>query len=116
MRETAKSENRLGLVNRIAVSIHHIAKFAGFCRVAFIFSEWKGRVVNRWYAAIDARCARPGPVHPVEPFENALPVSLGDAGTGEPSCHSMSAISWTVPSCHGIARSVSMSGAIAKSP
>jgi hypothetical protein len=61
VRETAKSENRIGLVNRIAVSIHHVAKFVGFCRVAFIFNEWKGRMVNRRYAAIDARCARPGP-------------------------------------------------------
>jgi hypothetical protein len=36
---TAKSENRIGLVNEIAVWIHHVAKFARFCPVAFIFDE-----------------------------------------------------------------------------
>jgi len=41
-------QNRIGLVNGIAVSIHHVVKFARFHRVAFILSEWKGRMVNRW--------------------------------------------------------------------
>src|SRR5579863_5995494 len=54
VRETAKSENRIGLVNRIAVSIHHVVKFAGFYRAAFIFSEWKGHMVNRWLCS--GRC------------------------------------------------------------
>ena len=40
----------------------------------------------------------------------------GDATTSEPSSQARSAITSTVPSCHGIGRSVSMSGFITKSP
>jgi hypothetical protein len=39
------------LVNRIAVSIHHVAKSARFCPVAFIFGEGAPRMVNGWCAA-----------------------------------------------------------------
>jgi hypothetical protein len=46
----AKSKNRIGLVNGIGVSIHHVVKSARFCRVAFIFGERARRMVNRWYA------------------------------------------------------------------
>ncbi len=40
----------------------------------------------------------------------------GEASTSEPSSQARSAISITVPSCHGTGRSVSMSGTITKSP
>jgi hypothetical protein len=36
------------LVNRNAVSIHHVANSARFCPVAFIFCECRTRMVNRW--------------------------------------------------------------------
>jgi hypothetical protein len=38
------------LVNRNAVSIHHVANTEPFCRVAFIFDERRTPMVNRWYA------------------------------------------------------------------
>jgi hypothetical protein len=44
------------LVNGNGFSIHHVAKSARFCRVAFIFGERRARMVNRWCAA--ARRAR----------------------------------------------------------
>jgi hypothetical protein len=56
-RQPAKSENRIGLVNEIAVSIHHVVKSARFYPVAFIFDERRQRMVNRWYAALKARSA-----------------------------------------------------------
>jgi hypothetical protein len=42
------------LVNRNGLSIHHVADYARFCRVAFIFSECRARMVNRWCAAAKA--------------------------------------------------------------
>jgi hypothetical protein len=44
-------QNRIGLVNGIAVSIHHVVKCARFCPVAFIFGERRARMVNRLCAA-----------------------------------------------------------------
>jgi hypothetical protein len=41
------------LVNGNGVSIHHVANSARFYPVAFIFSERRTRMVNRWYAAIN---------------------------------------------------------------
>jgi hypothetical protein len=38
------------LVNGIAVSIHHVAKWTRFCPVAFIFGEGAPRMVNGWCA------------------------------------------------------------------
>ncbi|MHC2435573.1 hypothetical protein [Bradyrhizobium sp. USDA 4451] len=43
------NENRIGLVNVTAVSIHHPGKDARFCRTAFILRERRGGMVNRWY-------------------------------------------------------------------
>jgi hypothetical protein len=40
--EPAKIENRIGLVNSTAVSIHHVVNRARFRLVAFIFGERKG--------------------------------------------------------------------------
>jgi hypothetical protein len=40
----------------------------------------------------------------------------GEATTGEPSAHATSACTIALPSCHGIRRNVSRSGAITKSP
>jgi len=55
----AKGKNRIGLVNGIAVSIHHVAKPVRFCPVAFIFNEWEPRMVNRWCARNAlARCVQ----------------------------------------------------------
>jgi hypothetical protein len=45
-----KIQNRIGLVNGIAVSIHHIVTCAWFCPVAFIFDEPGAPMVNRGYA------------------------------------------------------------------
>jgi hypothetical protein len=42
------------LVNGNGLSIHHVANSARFCRVAFIFSECRARMVNRWCAAAKA--------------------------------------------------------------
>jgi hypothetical protein len=44
-------ENLLGLVNGIAVSIHHIGNRPRFCPVAFIFGENARLMVNRWCEA-----------------------------------------------------------------
>jgi hypothetical protein len=43
------------LVNKNGLSIHHAANSARFWPVAFIFGERRGRMVNRWCAAIAAR-------------------------------------------------------------
>jgi hypothetical protein len=51
---TSKSENRIGLVNGIAVSIHHVVKCARFCPVAFIFGEQE----CAWLIIGVRRCAR----------------------------------------------------------
>jgi aspartate 1-decarboxylase len=48
---TTRNQNLIGLVNGIAVSIHHVANSARFCRVAFIFGEQASRMVNRWCPA-----------------------------------------------------------------
>jgi len=40
------------LVNRNGLSIHHVVNSARFCPVAFIFNEWRRRMVNRWCAAV----------------------------------------------------------------
>jgi hypothetical protein len=45
-----KIQNRIGLVNGIAVSIHHDIRRAWFCPVAFIFDELGPPMVNRGYA------------------------------------------------------------------
>jgi hypothetical protein len=44
---TAKIENRIGLVNGIGVSIHHVVSCPRFRAAAFIFGERKRRMVNR---------------------------------------------------------------------
>jgi hypothetical protein len=44
-----KDQNRIGLVNRNGVSIHHVADRALICPVAFIFDERASGMVNRWY-------------------------------------------------------------------
>ncbi|WP_162240495.1 hypothetical protein [Bradyrhizobium viridifuturi] len=41
------NENRIGLVNGSAVSIHHVGNAARFCPVAFILRERRGNMVNR---------------------------------------------------------------------
>ncbi|GCC49428.1 hypothetical protein chiPu_0033523, partial [Chiloscyllium punctatum] len=41
------NENRIGLVNGSAVSIHHVDNAARFCRVAFILRERRSVMVNR---------------------------------------------------------------------
>jgi hypothetical protein len=46
-------QNRIGLVNESAVSIHHLAKQARIFGLAFIFDEREARMVNRWCAAAD---------------------------------------------------------------
>jgi chemotaxis protein CheZ len=45
------NQNLIGLVNRSAVSIHHIGDRAWICPVAFILHERGALMVNRWYAA-----------------------------------------------------------------
>jgi hypothetical protein len=44
------NQNLIGLVNRNAVSIHHVDNPARICTVAFILRERAPRMVNRWYA------------------------------------------------------------------
>jgi hypothetical protein len=44
---TAKIENRIGLVNGIGVSIHHVVNRPRFRAVAFIFDKREMRMVNR---------------------------------------------------------------------
>ena len=45
------NQNLIGLVNRSAVSIHHIRDRALICPVAFILHERRALMVNPWYAA-----------------------------------------------------------------
>ena len=46
----------------------------------------------------------------------ALSICRGEASTGAPSSQVRSAVTMTVPSCHGTRRSVVMSGTSTKSP
>jgi hypothetical protein len=43
-------QNRIGLVNESGVSIHHPGKRPLIFRLAFIFDERAGAMVNRWCA------------------------------------------------------------------
>lgn len=54
----AKSKNRIGLVNRTDVLIHHVVKPARICPVAFIFGERDVRMVNRQCAHAFAHCVQ----------------------------------------------------------
>jgi hypothetical protein len=45
------NQNLIGLVNRSAVSIHHVSNRARIWPVAFILRERGQLMVNRWYAA-----------------------------------------------------------------
>ncbi|WP_426436811.1 hypothetical protein [Bradyrhizobium genosp. P] len=45
------NENRIGLVNRSGVSIHHVVDHARFCPVAFILDERATGMVNRGLTA-----------------------------------------------------------------
>jgi hypothetical protein len=45
---TNKNQNRVGLVNRNGISIHHVGVSARFYPLAFIFDERGARMVNRW--------------------------------------------------------------------
>jgi hypothetical protein len=58
------NQNRIGLVNRTGVSIHHVANSARFCPVAFIFGERRARMVNRLCAASSARIIKNFPREP----------------------------------------------------
>jgi hypothetical protein len=40
------NQNLIGLVNGLAVSIHHVARWTPFCPVAFIFDECAKGMVN----------------------------------------------------------------------
>ena len=44
------NENLIGLVNGNGVWIHHTGVSLRFCRVAFIFNERAGAMVNRWFS------------------------------------------------------------------
>jgi hypothetical protein len=46
-----RDQNRIGLVNGIAVSIHHVVKCPRICPVAFILRERAADMVNPSYAA-----------------------------------------------------------------
>ncbi|MCC8959162.1 hypothetical protein H8B02_38895 [Bradyrhizobium sp. Pear77] len=55
------NENRIGLVNGSAVSIHHLDNAARFCRTAFILRERRSDMVNRRYRSGYARSAQTVP-------------------------------------------------------
>jgi hypothetical protein len=48
------------LVNGIGVSIHHDANCVRFFAVAFIFDEWRTRMVNRRFLRASSSLWRPG--------------------------------------------------------
>jgi hypothetical protein len=61
------------LVNGNGVSIHHVVNSARFHPVAFIFDEWRGRMVNRWCATANQT---PHNVAGVNPMLNRICVKL----------------------------------------
>jgi len=57
-----RDQNRIGLVNGIAVSIHHVVSCARIFPVAFILDERAADMVNPWYAAINESSIRSNPL------------------------------------------------------
>jgi hypothetical protein len=55
------NENRIGLVNGAAVSIHHVGNAGRFSLTAFILRERRGDMVNRRYRRACALSAQTVP-------------------------------------------------------